>query len=102
MLRTTCKNPDDLNTLPSGFTLDEADPPHRLAAKGQHPFSRYQLTFLLEEVEPGRTRLTAESRAAFPGILGRIYKALVIGSGGHALLVRNMLRRTADEARNSK
>ncbi|WP_067531961.1 hypothetical protein [Nocardia crassostreae] len=102
LLRTTCKNPDDLSTLFSGFTLDEADPPRRLAAKGQHPFSRYRLTFLLDEIEPGKTRITAESHAVFPGIGGSIYKALVIGSGGHRVVVRNMLRRIADETRKPK
>ncbi|UFS94748.1 hypothetical protein [Nocardia huaxiensis] len=93
LLRTTCKNPDDLNTLPHGFSLDESDPPKRLAAEGQHRFSRYALTFTLEEVDSGHTRLVADSYGAFPGLGGRIYRALVVGSGGHALIVRDMVRR---------
>ncbi|MEV6771046.1 hypothetical protein AB0N05_20730 [Nocardia sp. NPDC051030] len=101
LLRTTCENPEDLSTLPSGFVLDEADPPKRLATKGQHPFSRYSLVFTLEEAYPGHTRLTAESRGVFPGIHGRIYRALVIGSGGHRLVVREMLRRIAVTAERS-
>ncbi|WP_067696317.1 hypothetical protein [Nocardia jejuensis] len=98
LLRTTCKNPDDLTSLPRGFVLDEADPPQRLAAKGRHWFSRYALTFTLEEESPGRTRVTAETRAAFPGIHGRVYRALVIGSGAHTLVVRDLLRRIARAA----
>ncbi|MFF2553375.1 hypothetical protein ACFVUS_20420 [Nocardia sp. NPDC058058] len=98
LLRTTCENPNDLSTLPRGFTLDAADPPNRLAAVGHHPFSRYALTFTLTEETPTRTRLTAETRAVFPGPHGRIYKALVIGTGGHRLVVRNMLKRIAAAA----
>lgn len=101
LLRTTCENPDDLNTLPRGFVLDEADPPHRLAAKGRHWFSRYRLTFVLDEVDPTHTRLTAISHAAFPGIHGRIYRALVIDSRMHRLVVRDMLRRISVAAGRS-
>ncbi|WP_067825746.1 hypothetical protein [Nocardia inohanensis] len=95
LLRTTCRNPEDLSTLPRGFTLDEADPPRRLAAKGGHRFSRYRLAFELDEMEGGHTRLTAVSHGEFPGIPGKIYRTLVVGSGGHRLVVRNMLRRIA-------
>ncbi|MRH86099.1 hypothetical protein GFY24_01240 [Nocardia sp. SYP-A9097] len=98
LLRTTCKNPDDLSTLPRGFTLDEADPPNRLATTGRHAFSRYALVFTLTEESPTRTRLTAESRGEFPGLHGRIYRALVIGTGGHRLVVRNMLHRISAAA----
>ncbi|WP_327143139.1 hypothetical protein [Nocardia sp. NBC_01327] len=98
LLRTTCRNPDDLSTLPPGFTLDEADPPARLSAIGRHPFSRYRLTFTLDEIDPHTTRLTALTHAAFPGLHGGIYKALVIGTGLHRLVVREMLHRIAGAA----
>lgn len=98
MLRTTCKNPEDLSTLPRGFVLDEADAPRRFVAKGQHWFSRYRLTFELKDMGGGRTELTAISHGAFPGLHGRIYRALVIGSGGHRIIVRDMLRRIAGNA----
>jgi hypothetical protein len=39
-----------------------------------------------------RTTLCAETRAAFPGIGGRVYRGLVIGTGGHVLVVRGLLR----------
>ncbi|WP_067570712.1 hypothetical protein [Nocardia acidivorans] len=95
LLRTTCKDPDDLSTLPRGFTVDEADPPNRLALTGHHPFSRYALVFLLAEESPTVTRLTAESWGEFPGLHGRVYRALVIGSGGHRVVVRAVLERVA-------
>jgi hypothetical protein len=34
----------------------------------------------------------AETRAAFPGLQGRAYRALVIGTRGHVLAVRRLLR----------
>ncbi|QVI22729.1 hypothetical protein KHQ06_06920 [Nocardia tengchongensis] len=95
LLRTTCKNPDDLTTLPRGFVLDEADPPNRLVTKGRHWFSRYRLSFRLDEVDPTHTRVTAITHAVFPGIHGRIYRALVIGTRLHRLVVWDLLRRIA-------
>lgn len=38
--------------------------------------------------------------AKFPGIRGKIYRALVIGSGGHRVMVRRMLGRIASAARS--
>jgi hypothetical protein len=84
-------------TLP-GFAVEEALPPSRLALAGRHRFSRYALVFDLEEAAPGRTRIRARTWAAFPGVLGRAYRALVIGTGGHRLVVRRLLRRVAARA----
>jgi len=36
--------------------------------------------------------LRARTEAAFPGLLGRLYRAAVIGSGGHRLVARRLLR----------
>jgi hypothetical protein len=44
----------------------------------------------------GGTRVSAETRATFPGLLGRGYKAAVIGTRMHRLLVRRMLRRVEE------
>ena len=68
-----------------------ATPPSRLTLRGRHWFSDYALIFHLEPVEEGRTRLIAESRALFPGVTGAVYRAAVIGSGGHVLGVRRLL-----------
>lgn len=77
------------STIP-GFHVVAADAPHKLALAGHHRFSRYELTFRLDDAN-GTVRLRAESLAEFPGVLGRIYRAMVIGTGGHVLGVKRLL-----------
>ena len=79
-------------TIP-GFRVVEAERCSRLALRGRHRFSRYQLTFLLED-----GRLRAQTHAAFPGVLGRLYRAAVIGTRGHRLVTRRLLRQVARRA----
>ncbi len=81
----------------SGFAIAEESPPRHLVLRGQHRFSRYELAF---DVAPGSGSvvLTARTAAEFPGISGSVYRALVIGSGGHGVIVRHMLRRIAKSA----
>ncbi|GEB58575.1 hypothetical protein [Streptomyces gardneri] len=74
-----------------GFRVVRVVPGRELALEGRHRFSVYSLVFRIEELSDGRTRLRAESRAAFPGVAGWVYRALVIGSGGHAAGMRRML-----------
>lgn len=78
-------------TLP-GFTVSRAIAPVMLALVGRHRFSSYALVFRIDLLPEQRCRVRAETRAAFPGIEGRIYKTLVIGSRAHVLAVRSMLR----------
>jgi hypothetical protein len=78
------------STLP-GFVVARAVEPSVLALLGGHRFSRYALVFRIERVADG-TRLRAETRAEFPGRKGRAYRALVIGTRGHVLVVRRILR----------
>ncbi len=73
-----------------GFRVVEAEPGRRLALRGRHRFSNYALTFVLDG-----DRLRAQTHAAFPGVLGRLYRAAVIGSGGHRLVTRRLLRQVA-------
>lgn len=73
-----------------GFRVVDAEAGRRLALRGQHRFSRYALTFVLEG-----DQLRAETHAVFPGVLGRLYRAAVIGSGGHAVVTRRLLRKIA-------
>ncbi len=80
-----------------GFGVVEAIAERRLALRGSHRFSTYALDFDLAEVEDG-VRLTATSWGEFPGLHGRAYRALVIGSGGHRLVVRRMITRIARRA----
>ena len=98
LLRVMCRDPQDPTTVPLGFVLDEATPPARFAIKGRHWFATYRLVFILTELPDGSTWLAAQTWAAFPGLKGRIYRALVIGSGGHRVVVRAMLKRIARSA----
>jgi hypothetical protein len=78
-------------TLP-GFVVARVVPPVLLALLGSHRFSRYALVFRIDAMADGTSRVRAETRAEFPGAKGRAYRALVIGTRGHALLVKSMLR----------
>jgi hypothetical protein len=74
-----------------GFQVAAAAAGSELALVGRHRFSCYALIFRLEQIGPGRSRLTAETRAAFPGLAGRVYRALVIGTHGHVVVVALLL-----------
>jgi hypothetical protein len=84
-----------------GFHVEGAEPPLELALAGRHRFSTYLLSFRLEEAGPGRTRLVAETRAAFPGLKGSAYRALVIGTRMHVLVTRRLLTATKRRAERS-
>jgi uncharacterized protein (TIGR02246 family) len=79
------------STLP-GFVVTRSVRPATLALLGQHRFSRYALVFFIDDLGPGRSLLRAETRAEFPGLKGRVYRGLVIGTRGHVLAVRRLLR----------
>jgi hypothetical protein len=101
LLRVMCRDPHDPSSVLTGFVLDEARPPERFALKGRHPFAVYRWVFELDrelDTAPGeshRTRVRASTWADFPGIHGKIYRALVIGTGGHRVAVRWTLKRVA-------
>jgi len=78
------------STIP-GFHVTSAIPERELVLVGRHKFSTYELTFRLDADSPGGTRLRAETRAEFPGVAGRAYRLLVIGSRFHAIAVRRLL-----------
>lgn len=73
-----------------GFHVESADRPRELVLAGSHRFSRYALTFHLED-HGNRTTLRAKTRAAFPGLKGEAYKTLVIRTRGHVLVTRRIL-----------
>jgi hypothetical protein len=79
------------DTLP-GFAVTEVHPSHRLELQGRHRFSRYALIFELDQAGAERCILRARTWAEFPGLTGRVYRALVIGSGGHRVVVKRLLR----------
>jgi hypothetical protein len=97
LLRVMCRDAGDPTSVPTGFVLDEARRPARFALKGRHPFAVYRLVFELEPESVG-TRVRALTWAAFPGMHGKVYRALVIGTGAHRVVVGMMLKRIAAAA----
>jgi hypothetical protein len=85
------------STFP-GFHVTAASPGRELRLEGSHRFSRYALIFRLDELSAVRTRVRAETRAVFPGMSGKIYRALVIGTRGHVFAVRRLLEPTKRRA----
>ena len=83
---------DRIGSTVPGFFVARVIEPAVLALEGQHRFARYGLIWSIEPTKDEHTLLRAETRAEFPGIRGRLYRALVIGSGGHVLLVNRLLR----------
>ena len=79
------------STIP-GFIVARAVPPAVLALMGEDRFSRYALVFRITERIDAPVLLSAETRAEFPGLRGRAYRALVIGSRAHVLVTARMLR----------
>jgi hypothetical protein len=80
-----------------GFAVTESDPTRRLLFAGGHRFSDYTLEWRLS-ARDGGTVLAARTCAAFPGWRGGIYRRLVIGSGGHRVVMRRWLRAIRDQA----
>lgn len=84
----------------AGFRAEAVERPRLLGLTGRHRFSRYALTFRVDDVDGG-VRCRAETRADFPGLRGRLYRAAVIGTGGHRVLLHRMFRhikRSAESA----
>jgi hypothetical protein len=82
--------PLDAGSALPGFHIETAQRPLELALVGSHRFSDYALIFRLDEAGDD-TRLRAETRAAFPGLKGRAYRAAVIGTRVHVLVTRRLL-----------
>lgn len=103
-LSTLCGDPADPHA-PVGFAIGDFQPESRLSLRGRHPLAVYEWVFILEAADitdPHWTRLRSQTWAAFPGIHGRIYRALVIGSGGHRVVVRRTLTRIAGRVTRSR
>lgn len=92
-------SPDlDAGAAVPGFAVKAARRAELLSLRGHHRFSRYGLDFEVAPAGPDRSYVRARTSAEFPGIAGAAYRALVIGSGGHRLVVRRMMRRIAATA----
>lgn len=74
-----------------GFRVAAARAPEELVLEGEHRFARYALVFRIGGRE-GITSVSAETRAAFPEVRGFVYRLLVVGSGIHAQVVRQILK----------
>lgn len=74
-----------------GFRVARAERPQLIALEGEHRFSRYALTFHIEPADSSSCIVKAETRAAFPGHAGHIYRTAVIGTGAHVFVVRRLL-----------
>jgi hypothetical protein len=74
-----------------GFHVAAAEEQVMLALVGAHRFSSYALIFRLDDLGAKGTRLSAETRAEFPGLKGRLYRAMVIGTRGHVIVTRGLL-----------
>lgn len=74
-----------------GFVVAELTPRRRLSLAGAHRFSTYRLVFGVRAEGPGRSIVSAATLAEFPGRKGRLYRAAVIGTRGHVLIVHRML-----------
>ncbi|WP_409330800.1 hypothetical protein [Trujillonella humicola] len=73
-----------------GFRVITAEEPRLLVLAGRHRFSRYGIVVRLDPAGSG-TRVRLESRAAFPGPHGTLYRLAVVGTGGHVVAVRRLL-----------
>ena len=82
------------STMP-GFHVEIFTPPSELILAGRHRFSTYVLRFRVEPIGTTQSRVCAETRAAFPGFAGGLYRFMVIGTGGHKVAVRRILSRVS-------
>ncbi|MDQ5895180.1 MAG: hypothetical protein QG596_1441 [Actinomycetota bacterium] len=89
---------DQTGSTRVGFRVSSVEPPFRLLLTGRHRFSEYSLEWKITGHDGGSSSLTAVTRARFPGVHGRAYKALVIDSGAHSRITRRMLSSVAHRA----
>ncbi len=82
-----------LGTEPAtGFSVADSIDAERMTLVGRHRFARYLLTFELADVSERSTQVRAQSYAAFPGVRGRVYRMLVIGTRAHVVATNHVLR----------
>lgn len=81
-----------------GFRVASVEAPDELVLDGTHRFARHEMVFQLAESGPALTELSVVTQAAFPGPIGKVYRVLVIGSRGHVLATRRLLKAVRREA----
>jgi hypothetical protein len=82
---------------PAAFAIVENTRPTRVVVAGKHRFAAYAIVFRITPTADG-SRLTAESRAEFPHRHGRLYRMAVVGTRGHVVATRGLLRTIAKSA----
>jgi hypothetical protein len=85
-----------LGTVPrSGFEVVARRRPDEVVLAGRHRFATYRLVFRVSPepicAEDPRSRISAETYAAFPGWPGRLYRSALLRTGGHRMATRRML-----------
>jgi len=88
-------------TLP-GFVATRSVEPGVLALMGKHRFATYALIVTILEKPSGLVLLSLQTRAEFPGRKGRLYRNAVIGTRGHVVVVKGMLRRIRRRAERAR
>lgn len=96
-----CEDDGAPGEMLAGFHVGSSEPPRALTLEGQHRFSRYRLAFEIEPADSG-SRLRAVTHAQFPGLKGRLYRSLVVGTGGHRIVTRRLLRSIARHAERNR
>ncbi len=72
------------------FHVARSERPTLVVLGGSHRFSRYELVCRIEP-EHGGSIVRFETWAEFLGLGGRVYRAVVIGTGGHRVVMRLLL-----------
>jgi hypothetical protein len=85
------------STIP-GFIVSRSIAPAVLALMGEHRFARYALIFCAADTAAGPVRLSAETRAEFPGMKGSVYRTLVIRTHAHDVVTNAILRKVRRRA----
>lgn len=94
--------PGETGSTTPGFRVLRSEPPTRLVLEGRHRFSSYRLTFEVESQGKDRSRLSATTDAAFPGLKGELYKTGVIRSRAHVVATKRMLQMVARRAESAR
>jgi hypothetical protein len=96
--RGSIGEPDKVAAAFPGFHVVRSEPPFLWGLEGSHRFATYSLEFRVDSIGPARSAVHAESRARFHGLPGTLYRMTVIGTGGHAFAVGQLLARIRSAA----
>ena len=94
--------PGEIGSTVPGFVVTRAVKPAVLALMGEHRFSEYALIFRILEKPSGLVLLSAQTRAEFPRLRGRVYRSLVIGTRGHVVATKSILRSVRKRAERAR